>query len=345
MSMKYEPCMAGRLRGTRTCVLFPGALGDFICFLPTLRLLAKHSEVDLFAQSQFAEIAPEGVMTQSLERTEVRKLFACGPQADEELTQFFGVYDTVYSWLGSGNKGFAATLQAVTGGRARLFPFRPTTTQKHQVEYYLGCLMADAAISSEPIIDLREDAIAWRENFWAGQGLDRQPVLVIAPGSGAREKNWPEEFFLRVVQWWRAAIGGVVILLAGPVEKERGGINRLRSHCLDAGDLRLSQVAALLSRCTVYLGNDSGVTHLAASLGTCTVAIFGPSDARQWAPRGAKVRVAQHTVVCSPCLVTTMKGCTHRACLTELQPSEVINVLEALPEVVTLTRSGSGITV
>ena len=343
--MKERPSTSSQPQGTRVGVIFPGALGDFICFLPALCLLAERARVDLFAQNQFADIAPEGVMVRSLERPEIRKLFACGSRIDQDLFDFFEVYQTVYSWLGSGNEHFVANLHAAASGRARLFPFRPATTWNHQRDYYLSCVTPDAMTSSEPLIELRDDVMEWREKFWASHALDQHAVLAIAPGSGAREKNWPEDFFLSVVQWWRAATGGTTLLLAGPVENERGGIDRLRRTCLDAGALRLSQVAALLCRCTVYLGNDSGVSHLAASLGARTVAIFGPSDARQWAPRGDQVTVVQRNVACSPCLVPTMKSCSHRACLTELQPSEVIKVLGALPEIVTLTRSRSGITV
>jgi ADP-heptose:LPS heptosyltransferase len=345
MSMKPKSVASYELQGTRTCVIFPGALGDFICFLPALHLLAHRSQVDLFAQSQFADIAPKGVVVQSLERPEMRKLFVDAPHEDEDLKRFFTVYDEVYSWLGSGSERFVARLQSLVRGKARLFPFRPVTPQGHQAEYYLNCCARDSMIPSEPMIVLRRDAVLWCASFWADHALHRPPVLVIAPGSGAREKNWPEDFFLAVVQWWRAATGGVAILLIGPVENERGGIERLRSHCLVVGDLRLSQVAALLCRCTVYLGNDSGVSHLAATLGARTIAIFGPSDARQWAPRGGRVIVVQRNIAYSPCLEATMKSCPHRACLAELQPSEVISILGALPEVVTLTRSRSGITV
>jgi len=129
-----------------------------------------------------------------------------------------------------------------------------------------------------------------------------------------------------------------VILLAGPVELERGGIEKLRRSCLPVEEPTLSQAAALLSRCAIYLGNDSGMSHLAAALGIRTIAIFGPSDARQWAPPGAHVTVVRRNLACSPCPEPIMKSCPHRACLSELQPKEVIGILAALSEVVTLTR-------
>ena len=345
MSMKSKRNAGTKRPDARTCVIFPGALGDFICFLPALRVLAERAPLNLLAQSRFADIAPENVTVWSLERPEIGKLFAGGSLEDESAKSFFGAYDAVYSWLGSRSEGFAARLQALAGSRARLFPFRPATPQGHQADYYLRCLNRGEVSPGQPMIALRREAIVWRKDFWTRHGLDQRPVLAIAPGSGAREKNWPEDFFRSVVEWWGEAMGGVVILLVGPVEKERGGIERLRCSCLVAGDLRLSEAAALLSRCAVYLGNDSGMSHLAAAVGVRTVALFGPSDARQWAPRGANVTVMRQSIACSPCPEPTMKSCPHRACLREFLPSEVIRILAALPEVVTLTRYGAGITV
>jgi ADP-heptose:LPS heptosyltransferase len=57
--------------------------------------------------------------------------------------------------------------------------------------------------------------------------------------------------------------------------------------------MSVGQVAALLARCRLYVGNDSGLTHLAAAVGAETVAVFGPTDPAVWAPRGSRVRVVR----------------------------------------------------
>jgi len=129
------------------------------------------------------------------------------------------------------------------------------------------------------------------------------------------------------------------------VEAERGGFERLSSSCLVVSGLDLAQLAALIARCAVYVGNDSGVTHLAAAVGTPTIAIFGPSNEQRWAPRGPRVLILRHQIACAPCGESTMKRCSHRACLTELLASEVIHELRKLPEIGNLTRLGAGIKV
>lgn len=332
-------------RSRRTGVIFPGALGDFICFLPALTKLTESSSVEIFAQSQFDDIVPAQVAVRSLERSEISKLFIAEPAQDEVLRDFFDAYDAVYSWLGSRNQSFVRRLQALTSGRAQIFSLSPETYEGHQVDYYLSCINRVGDGPRQPTIELRQSAIHWREAFWADHALDQYPVLAIAPGSGAREKNWPAEFFFGIVQWWRMKVRGRIVLVVGPVEKERGGIQGLRSSCLIVEDLRLSQAAALLERCTVYLGNDSGMSHLAAALGVRTVALFGPSDPKQWAPRGDKVSVVRRHLSCSPCSRPILKSCSHRACLRELYPDDVSDAMATLPEVLTLTRSEAGIKV
>ncbi|MEK7783617.1 MAG: glycosyltransferase family 9 protein, partial [Candidatus Binatota bacterium] len=83
-------------------------------------------------------------------------------------------------------------------------------------------------------------------------------------------------------------------------------------------------------RCDLYLGNDSGVTHLASVLGVETVALFGPTDPLQWALRGKRHTVITQNVECSPCLPPVMNSCPHRKCLTMLSPDYVIRRLEKL---------------
>jgi heptosyltransferase-2 len=118
--------------------------------------------------------------------------------------------------------------------------------------------------------------------------------VAIHPGSGSPKKNWPRERFAELSSLLEPQ-GLATIWVLGPAEMERPELAELAvragppSGCLS--DASLVEVAALLSRVRVYVGNDSGVTHLAAALGTPTVALFGPSEAAVWGPRAANVEV------------------------------------------------------
>ncbi|HEX9452915.1 MAG TPA: glycosyltransferase family 9 protein [Candidatus Binatia bacterium] len=344
--MKSTDIMLSPRNGERICVIFPGALGDFVCLLPALHALSQEVAVDLFARSEFAEIVPPTIRVRSIECSEISRLFAAGADRDDLVRCPFGEYRAVFSWLGSQQPSFVHNLKIASHDKAKIFPFRPDSQIEHQTDYYLRCLAQWVDLKCcSPQIVLRSESMRWCEDFWTAHSLQQRPVLTIAPGSGAREKNWPEERFHGVARWWQNLTGGSVIVLMGPVEVERGGFGLLQRECLTVSDLSLSHVAALLARGNVYLGNDSGVSHLAAAVGVRSVVLFGPADPRQWAPRGAKVTIVSRQIACSPCAVPIMKGCPHRACLTELNARDLIELMGHLPEVASLTRLGSGIRV
>ena len=338
MSIKPLQSAPAAHRRQRICVIFPGALGDFVCFLPALETLLRDAHVDLFARSEYADLVPGGVTLRSLESAEITNLFVHDSQRAPAVQSYFGIFDAVYSWLGSDHRGFIDRLQSFSHRRAKLFPFRPTVSVDHQADYYLRCLDAPASSGCKRVIQSSAEASAWGERFWTENSLHHKAVLTVAPGSGAREKNWPEEYFLETVRWWRSHTRGAAVLLLGPVEQERGGVDRLRADCLVADELRLSQAVAVLDRSTLFLGNDSGITQLAAAVGVATVALFGPSDPHCWAPRGKRVTLVRRQMNCAPCSNDTMKSCPHRACLRELYPAELIEILIQLPELSNLTR-------
>ena len=240
-------------------------------------------------------------------------------------------------------KSLSAGCNGSRPAKRAYFLSRPTHARLHQTDYYLGCLNLSSLAGAQPVIELNRHEAAWCDEFFSLHDLHRRPILVMAAGSGAREKNWPEEFFLAVAEWWRDRIGGAVVLLVGPVEEERGGIERLYRQCVVARGLNLSQIAALIARSHVYLGNDSGISHVAAATGVWSVVLFGPSAAEQWAPRGRKVEILSRNIECSPCSERLMKNCWHRSCLTAFESKEVIKFLAHLPEVLTLTRARPGI--
>ena len=137
----------------------------------------------------------------------------------------------------------------------------------HQSEYYLACVGGRALETGKLEIPLKPEAVAWSERYWQQHFLKGKPVMTLAPGSGAREKNWPDASFRAVADWWRRRTCGSVVVILGPVEEEKGDYTALCEGAVVARNLNLGKLAALLARSDLYLGNDSGVSHLAAALG------------------------------------------------------------------------------
>ena len=326
--MKFTRLTESAPNREKILAIFPGALGDFICFLPTLEKLARGGEVHLFARTEYADLLPATVRTHSLECYEIGRLFVPGAEEEERLKRFFASYSSIYSWMGSGQPDFVRHLTLLSDGKLKLFSFRPSGSRIHITDYFLSCLGEMGSNETTPHIAIRSDALAWSHWFWRRSNLEKKMVLVLSPGSGAREKNWPMDFYSAVAKWWEKSFLGESLVVLGPVEEERGEIGGRWDPALVLRGLGLAKLAAVISRCDLYLGNDSGVTHLAAALGVETVALFGPTNPTQWAPRGNRVTVITQNVECSPCLPFAMKSCPHRKCLTTLSPDDVISRLK-----------------
>jgi len=123
------------------------------------------------------------------------------------------------------------------------------------------------------------------------------PMVVLHPGSGSERKNYPLEFWFELMRDRSLTTFQKRIVLLGPAEqglyeqsgKERWGINTEILFCPRNEELR-----SLLKGASLYIGHDSGITHLSALLGTPTIALFRNSHRDQWAPLGADVTVIAH---------------------------------------------------
>lgn len=115
--------------------------------------------------------------------------------------------------------------------------------------------------------------------------------MVVHPGSGGKRKRWDTKGFIEVARWWKEIRKGKLIILIGPAEEE--GIDWQALGTL-ARSLPLRHVAALLSRADFYVGNDSGISHLAGAVGTRGIVIFGPTRPQQWRPLGGALIVLQN---------------------------------------------------
>jgi ADP-heptose:LPS heptosyltransferase len=86
----------------------------------------------------------------------------------------------------------------------------------------------------------------------------------------------------------------------------------------------LTELAGRLKAGGGFIGNDSGVSHLAAFIGLPTVAVFGPSDPEIWKPMGRAVKVVRSDLECSPCFETKTVGCEEIECFNRITPETVL---------------------
>jgi ADP-heptose:LPS heptosyltransferase len=137
---------------------------------------------------------------------------------------------------------------------------------------------------------------------------------------------WPLDRFLALADALTAAHQAQIVFVLGPAEEgiKKPLLNTVRTKALVVLDsLPLPLLGAVLERSHVFVGNDSGISHMAAAVDVPVVAIFGPTDAAVWAPLGPKVTLIQQSLPCSPCDRKTMARCDHRACLLGISVDEV----------------------
>jgi len=276
-------------------LLFPGALGDFVCFLPTVHALRRRhtGTLRIIAKPELlALIQWPGCASASIDRHEIADLFTSGRGLLPETKRLCGGFSTVYSWTGSGNPEFARRLASL-GGEARIFPFRGMQDGEHAIDYYGRCVgvIPQALNSSSIVCD-----VEWLAEFRQRHRLDERALTVVHPGSGAARKNW--QGFRKLVRHWSKQHGETVVVLRGPAECEEDGFG---DGALSVEGLSLAQVAALLHDSRLYVGSDSGISHLAGAVGARGVVLFGPSEPAVWAPRGERMQLVHAPAPCRHC--------------------------------------------
>jgi ADP-heptose:LPS heptosyltransferase len=137
-----------------------------------------------------------------------------------------------------------------------------------------------------------------------GLGLNPgSPYAVIQPTSKFFTKEWTREGFAETAGYLAKEHGFQVVLTGGPGEeaKLRSVAERCREEVLVCAGVSLGELLWVLRGAKLFVGNDSGPTHLAAALGVPTVVLFGSSDAEVWFPWNAPFQRVQNSFDCNPC--------------------------------------------
>ena len=333
---------SGRCRVTgdvsRILVIRPGALGDAILTLPALQALAARypaSQIEVMGNLSVLEWLPgRSVVTSvsSFDRADLGALFLSDSEPPALLRGYLDAFDVVVSYATGPEQVFARTLSRLARGRVVSCDTRAVANLATHMSDYLQQPLRELGVTPgaqgtllRPTAQDEREAAQW----WTSQGLDGCWVLAIHPGSGSAAKNWPLQRFVEVARALSRRQNVRILWLTGAADEQT--IPALQETLAMHGALWLRApplplLAAVLARCQRYLGNDSGVSHLAAALGTPSIAIFGPTDPDVWAPRGRAVQVLRGSVSCAPCSPEQRRDCREQICL---QSVSVASVLEA----------------
>jgi heptosyltransferase III len=243
-------------------VLRPGALGDTLLAVPALRAMRwSYPSTTLGAHGGAARLlAAVGEVERGLAFDDPSLGWIFGDRLSDE---------PVVAWM---NAAAAPALRHA----AVVAPGRPSTEQ-HCAEYLLGTL-APLGIAGE--LDVTPLRVA----------AELSEEILVHPGSGAAAKNWPAARFAATI----GLLHSPVRLIVGEADRRAAAeVEASLGHALPRLEhAPLERLAARLAGCRAYLGNDSGVSHLAGLCGARSVVLFGPTSPKIWRPLGPHVHVA-----------------------------------------------------
>lgn len=243
----------------RRLIIRPGGIGDCILSLPAVEYL----------QTQYTEVWVPSAIVPLVRFAEVRAIGSTGidllglPGLEPPGCLIGGLrsFDSIVSWYGTNRPEFREQVHAL-GLPFEFLRALPDLCEKiHAADFFLR--QAGGEGFAVPKIECKQRSLG--------------DFAVVHPFSGSARKNWPLSRFRELA----ARLALPVRWCAGPDEALEDAV---RFQNLD-------ELACWLASARVYIGNDSGITHLAAAVGVPVVAVFGPTDPIVWAPRGERVRV------------------------------------------------------
>ena len=243
-------------------------------------------------------------------------LFAGSVPASTELGCWLNECDCAVAWIND-EGGTLATVLRCCGVREMIIqsPFSHELQAMHQGDRFLetiGETVGDGLLDGQMQIPSHLVERGQVDLEHMGISFDR-PIVLIHPGSGSRRKCVnPEVLALVMEQFQREDMRALI--LEGPADRESvAGLSSLipTVPVIAGGDLSI--VACLLARSVLYIGNDSGMTHLAALLAVPAIALFGPTDPERWAPRGSHVTVLRGAV-CACSSWESVAACSGKPC-------------------------------
>jgi len=292
-----------------------GALGDSVLTLPVLHSLKKSGySVTLAGNSRYGELLLrygdiDGFIPS--DGSFLLPLFA-GEQEDT-VSRYLAQFDIILSYSET-EEPFSLALKKSFKGEIIIHSVNPVNIKKHIVLYLLEPVRSIANF----VVERPDIKVSLSE---------KKEFFVIHPGSGSIHKNWDKEKFLEVYRYLSLENTGYVLL--GYAEDYM--VDFWKSNLKDEEIIYspdMNKLMGYLQRTKLYIGNDSGISHLFAISGIPSVVIFGPTSPSIWAPCGKNVKIVYKGLDCSPCSSVKRENCRGKECLGLIGVYDVIEAVK-----------------
>ncbi len=281
--------------------LHPGALGDVLLAVPALRRLRARypgHRLVLVAGSEVANLlALAGLVDEwaSWQDGAVAQFFSGPGPLSARWERWLSTCDYAVAWLHDHDGTVSSRLQSCGAQQAVVqSPFSKRLTRAHQADRFLE-------IIGEPPDDRGEYRLAIDSGLFSRPAREylgqvnvpcTEPFALVHPGSGSPTKCAEPQVLAPL---WKVLAEAEVQpwILEGPADRAQVGrlCALLPNEPAVLRGIDVATLAGLIAQAALFIGQDSGPTHLAGLMGTPTVALFGPTDANRWSPRGRSVKV------------------------------------------------------
>jgi heptosyltransferase III len=263
-----------------------GGLGDCVLTLPAacrIKNIYPGAELHVLGNETMlhvARLSGEFDGYTSIDTHGFHRLYS-DQEPPEYLRTYFSRFDTVFFYSTGNTELLSRTVLGSGAGACRILDPRPPDFSEKPKRHITKHLLSILPSNESP-----------DESSQCFEKSDRSEAvankLVIHPGSGSISKNWPVGNFLDIAE----KSGMDVTFVLGHAEIERGVDRDIPAeHYTVIRPETIGQLHRILSEAAVYIGNDSGVSHLAAFAGTRSIVLFGPTDPEVWRPLGENVEV------------------------------------------------------
>lgn len=181
-------------------------------------------------------------------------------------------------------------------------------TAEHRYQQLLWCGLPERPLPAARVY-VNTEAAEHIRKMLADKGIQPgEAYAVMRPGASLPNKRWPAERFAEIARWLREAHGMATVVNLGPGDEAIAEeVKRQFAPAVKSGSgaivegLDLRGLIALLAGSSLFVGNDTGPTHIAAALGKRCVVVFGASDSKVWSPWKAEHRVVENAYPCQQC--------------------------------------------
>jgi heptosyltransferase-3 len=285
----------------RILVIRGGAIGDFILTLPAIKALRDsypNAHIEILGYRYIALLTEKRFYADrvhSIESAPLSGFFAKAADLSTELANYFGGFDLIISYLYDPDSIFEDNLRRsginrIVRGPAKMENRSHATRQLARPIEELGLPISDFAPKLFPSEEDRHHALEFLARLTT-------PTVAFHPGSGSDKKNWPLQNWIDLGNHFLRNHTGSLLIVSGEADQDQNRKLALiwkNSRVRFAKSLPLPKLAAVLEP-TIFVGHDSGISHLAAAAGAKSVLLFGPTDATVWAPLNENARVIRAT--------------------------------------------------